>query len=119
MRSRNTENTGNTGKGPQINIGRGRVVRELYNQEIHQDDEIVYDSEGNAYKRICEPYLTQDVPPESDDEFGDVDVTDSVTTKVKHEIKLTDDSPVYQRPFRLPQTQRKEVKAAEETFKGK
>ncbi|GBP72612.1 hypothetical protein EVAR_83122_1 [Eumeta japonica] len=34
MRSRNTENTGNTGKGPQINIGRGRVVRELYNQEI-------------------------------------------------------------------------------------
>ncbi|GBP51842.1 hypothetical protein EVAR_88547_1 [Eumeta japonica] len=39
MRSRSTENTGNTGKGPQINIGRGRVVRELYNQEIHQDDE--------------------------------------------------------------------------------
>ncbi|GBP51588.1 hypothetical protein EVAR_42770_1 [Eumeta japonica] len=39
-----------------------------------------------------------------------VDVTDSVTSKVKHEIKLTDDSPVYQRPFRLPQTQRKEVR---------
>ncbi|GBP24404.1 hypothetical protein EVAR_19279_1 [Eumeta japonica] len=71
MRSRNTENTGNTGKGPQINIGRGRVVRELHNQEIYQDDEIVYDSEGNAYRRICEPYPTQDIPPESDDEFGD------------------------------------------------
>ncbi|GBP61487.1 Retrovirus-related Pol polyprotein from transposon 297 [Eumeta japonica] len=39
-----------------------------------------------------------------------VDVTDSVTSKVKHEVKLTDDSPVYQRPFRLPQTQRKEVR---------
>ncbi|GBP23651.1 Retrovirus-related Pol polyprotein from transposon 17.6 [Eumeta japonica] len=208
MRSRNTENTG---KGPQINIGRGRVVRELYNQEIHQDDEIVYDSEGNAYKRICEPYPTQDVPPgkrrriwrrilidtgssrsfmnpatyrayfdeipvqpekfevktahalsqhegnkynilfgldilrqagmeirgnqlklgnntielnyNSEDieidlenlfqqynKIFTIDVTDSVTSKVKHEIKLTDDSPVYQRPFRLPQTQRKEVR---------
>ncbi|GBP33080.1 Retrovirus-related Pol polyprotein from transposon 297 [Eumeta japonica] len=38
------------------------------------------------------------------------DVTDSVTSKVKHEIKLTDDSPIYQRPFRLPQTQRTEVR---------
>ncbi|GBP63862.1 Retrovirus-related Pol polyprotein from transposon 17.6 [Eumeta japonica] len=37
-------------------------------------------------------------------------VTDSVTTKTKHEIKLTDDSPIYQRPFRLPQTQRTEIK---------
>ncbi|GBP89270.1 hypothetical protein EVAR_63795_1 [Eumeta japonica] len=72
MRSRSTENTGNTGKGPQINIGKGRVVRELYNQEIHQDDEIIYDPEGNAYKCICEPYPTQDVPPESDDELETV-----------------------------------------------
>ncbi|GBP33086.1 hypothetical protein EVAR_18565_1 [Eumeta japonica] len=66
MRSRSTGNT-----GPPINIAKGRVVRELYNHEIHREDDIIYDPEGNAYKRICKSHTTQDVPPESDDESED------------------------------------------------
>lgn len=47
------------------------------------------------------------------DEYNDLfteEVTSSATTSIKHEIKLLDESPIYQRPYRLPQVQREEVK---------
>ncbi|GBP63863.1 hypothetical protein EVAR_39524_1 [Eumeta japonica] len=65
MRSRSTRNTG---KGPLINIGKGRAVRELFNHELRHDDNVIDDSEGNAYQRICEPYTTQDAPSENDED---------------------------------------------------
>ncbi|GBP12953.1 hypothetical protein EVAR_99832_1 [Eumeta japonica] len=65
MRSRST---GNTGKGPLINIGKGRAVRELFNHELHHDDDVIYYSEGNVNQRICEPHTTQNAPSENDED---------------------------------------------------
>lgn len=38
------------------------------------------------------------------------DVTNSATTKIRHHISLTNNDPIYQRPYRLPQTQQQEVR---------
>ncbi|CAF4906430.1 unnamed protein product [Pieris macdunnoughi] len=37
------------------------------------------------------------------------DVTNSATTSIRHKITLINEEPIYQRPFRLPQTQQQEV----------
>lgn len=70
MRSRST---GNTGKGQPINIGKGRVAQELFTQELQENDDVIYDSEGNAYRRIdeSEPSVENYDETEEDIKYSD------------------------------------------------
>ncbi|GBP47293.1 hypothetical protein EVAR_38057_1 [Eumeta japonica] len=56
MRSRST---GNTGKDPLINIGKGRAIQELFSHELKESNDITYDSDGYVYRRIDELHLTR------------------------------------------------------------